>query len=123
MEFVIISNLTTLMFYFIILGAEINQAGPSGHFPLSESSSVGLERMTFTLLQNNADLEKECTAHKNATPLTIAALMDRPRVVEMLLKVSILCMRPMIKPRCRIGVISLISLANKTCHSRLQCLQ
>ena len=71
-----------------VIGADINAAGPSGHFPLSESSAKGHERMTLLLLQNHADIEKECTAHKNATPVVIAAIMDRPRIVDILLKVS-----------------------------------
>jgi ankyrin repeat protein len=71
-------------------GAAVNRLGPGGKSPLAEASGKGNLRMMQILLNEKADVELACPGYKNATPVTVAAMSQQHRAVDMLIKVSMI---------------------------------
>ena len=61
--------------------------GPGGKSPLAEASGKGNLRMMQIILNERADVEQSCPGYKNATPVTVAAMTQQHRAVDLLVKV------------------------------------
>lgn len=65
----------------------MNEAGPSGRYPLTEVAANGDLDMASLLIKEGADVEVESRAYNNATPLLTAVLHMNKQMVQFLIQV------------------------------------
>ncbi len=71
-----------------VVGAHVNDGGPSGRFALTEAAFYGNRKAIDVLLAYHADIEVQSSSMLNATPVTAAVMGHQIKIVEFLISVS-----------------------------------